>query len=153
MRTKLMESGHGRLNRANRAIVKCMAVVYCLVWPSLASAVGLDLFVTDYGEEPSSEQKPLADRPITYANPQQVTIKTADGELVSHDAPLRVTVDRRGAADPREARVFASIGEYEPFALLLRPKVTLEEVFITSSDLTGDAGQIPKENVVVCSVE
>jgi hypothetical protein len=133
--------------------MKCMAVVCCLVWPCLASAVELDLFVTDYGEEPSSEQKPLADRPLRYAAAQQVTIKTADGELVSHDVPLRVTVDRRGGADPREARIFASIGEYEPFTLLLRPKATLEEVFITSSDLTSDAGQIPKENIVVCSVE
>jgi hypothetical protein len=148
-----MESRDKRLNRANRVIMRGMVVICCLVWPCLLSAVELDLFVTDYGEEPSSEQKPLADRPITYANPQQVTLKTADGELVSHDAPLRVTVNRRGGADPRKARIFASIGEYEPFALLLRPKTTLEEVFITSSDLTGDAGQIPKENVVLCSVE
>jgi hypothetical protein len=148
-----MESQHERLNRANGAIMKCMAVICCLVWPCLASAVELDLFVTDYGEEPSSEQRPIADRPLIYATPQQVTIKTADGELVSHDAPLRVTVDRRGGADPREARIFASIGEYEPFALLLRPKAILEEVFITSSDLTGDVGQIPKENVVVSSME
>ncbi len=148
-----MELQQESLNRVNATIMNCMAVVCCLIWPYLASAVELDLFVTDYGEEPSSEQKPLADRPIAYANPQQVTIKTADGELVSHDAPLRVAVDRKGGADPREARIFASIGEYEPFALLLRPKTTLEQVFITSSDLTGDAGQIPKENVVVCSAE
>jgi hypothetical protein len=148
-----MESRQGNLNRANGAIMKCIAVVCCLVWPCLVSAVELDLFVTDYGEEPSSEQKPLSDRPLIYTAARQVTVKTADGELVSHDAPLRVTVDRRGGADPREAGIFASIGEYEPFSLLLRPKATMEEVFITSSDLTGDAGRIPKANVVVCSVE
>jgi len=148
-----MKSQHGSLNRANWAIMKCVFVVCCLVWPCLVAAVELDLFVTDYGEEPSSEQRPLANRPLRYASPQQVTIRTTDGELVTYDAPLRVTVDRRGGADPREARIFAAIGEYEPFAFLLRPKVTLEEVFITSSDLTGDAGQIPKANVVVYSVE
>src|SRR4030042_3989502 len=133
--------------------MKFIAVVCCLVWPGLVVAVELDLVVTDYGEEPSSEQRPLVDRPLRYVAPQQVTIKMADGELVTYDAPLGVTVDRRGGADPREARIFASIGEREPFGLLLRPKATLEEAFITSSDLTGDAGRIPKENVVVCSVE
>jgi hypothetical protein len=56
-------------------------------------------------------------------------------------------------ANQREAKIFASIGEYEPFSLLLRPKVGLQEVFITSSDLTGDAGRIPQENVVISSVE
>jgi len=152
-RAKLMESQLGKSNRANEVIVKLIAVACCLVWPGLAAAVELDLFVSDYGEEPSSEQRPLADRPLRYVDPQQVTIKTPDGELVTYDGPLRVTVDRRGGADPREARIFASIGEYEPFSLLLRPKATLEEVFITSSDLTGDAGRIPKENVVVSSVE
>lgn len=148
-----MKSQHGRLNRANVAIMKSMAVFCFLVWSSLAAAVEVDLFVTDYGEEPSSEQRPLADRPLRYVSPQQVTIKMTDGERVTYDAPSRVTVDRKGEADPREARIFASIGEYEPFSLLLRPKVALEEVFITSSDLTGDAGRIPKENLVICSVE
>lgn len=148
-----MKSQYGMSNRANGTIIKCVAVVCCLFCPDLVPAVEVDLFVTDYGEEPSSEQRPLAERPLRYPAPQQVTVRTADGELVSHDAPLRVTVEFRGGAEPREAKIFASIGEYEPFGLLLRPKATLEEVFITSSDLMGDAGQIPKANVVVCSVE
>jgi hypothetical protein len=148
-----MESQRGKLNGADEAIMKFMAVVCCLVWPGLTVAVELDLFVTDYGEEPSSEQRPLGDRPLRYVAPQQVTIKTPAGELVTYDGPLRVTVDHRSGADPREARIFASIGEHEPFGLLLRPKATLQEVFITSRDLIGGAGQIPKENVVVCSVE
>ena len=93
------------------------------------------------------------DRPLRYVNPQQVTIKTIDGEQVTYDAPSRVTIDRKGKTDPRQARIFASIGEYEPFSFLLRPKTALEKVFITSSDLTGDAGRIPKENVSICSVE
>ncbi len=96
-----MESRHGRLNRTNGAIMNCMAVVCCLVWPGLLAAVEVDLFVTDYGEEPSSEQRPLADRPLRYVNPQQVTIKMTDGELVTYDTPLRVVVDRRGGANPK----------------------------------------------------
>jgi hypothetical protein len=120
--------------------------------PNLAVAVELDLFVTDYGEEPSSEQRPLADRPVTYTNPQQIIIKTSDGKLVTYDEPSRVAIHRRSGANPREVKIFASIGDYEPFSLLLRPKVTMQEVFITSSEFTGDAGRIPKENVVVSSV-
>jgi hypothetical protein len=52
MRAKLMKSQLGRRNRANRAIMKCMAVVCCLVWPGLVPAVEVDLFVTDYGDPP-----------------------------------------------------------------------------------------------------
>ncbi len=156
-----MEGQKGKLNSGNKTIMptgipkrtKLILVVCCLLWPSLAAAVELDLFVTDYGEEPSSEQRPLTDRPVMYANPQQITIKTADGEKVTYDEPSRVAVYRRIVANQREAKIFASIGEYEPFSLLLRPKVPLQEVFITSSDLTGDAGRIPKENVLISSVE
>ena len=148
-----MESQKEKLNRRNETIMKLVIMGCCLLWPTLSVAVELDLFVTDYGEEPSSEQRPLTDRPVMYANPQQITIKTSDGKLVTYDEPSRVAVHRRSGANPQEARIFASIGEYEPFSLLLRPKVGLQEVFITSSDLTGDAGRIPKENVVVSSVE
>jgi hypothetical protein len=147
---KLMKSQHRNLKMA---IMKYM-VVFCFLalsgptWP-----VEVDLFVTDYGVEPSADQQPLADRQLRYVNPQQVTIQTANGERVTYDEPLRVMVDRKGGADPRQARIFASKGEYEPFSLLLRPKAAMEQVFITSSDLTGDAGRIPKENVEICSVE
>jgi hypothetical protein len=148
-----MEGQKEKLNSGNKTIIKLGLAVCCLLWPSLAAAVELDLFVTDYGEEPSSEQRPLTDRPVMYANPQQITIKTTDGEKVTYSEPSRVAVYRRIVANQREAKIFASIGEYEPFSLLLRPKVGLQEVFITSSDLTGDAGRIPQENVVISSVE
>jgi hypothetical protein len=150
---KLIKSQHRRLNRGENAIMKYMVVFCFLVLSGLAAAVEVDLFVTDYGAEPSIDQKPLADRQLRYVNPEQVTIKTTDGKRVTYDKPLRVTVDRKRGADPREARMFASKGEYEPFSLLLRPKAALEQVFITSSDLIGDAGRIPKENVEICSVE
>jgi hypothetical protein len=133
--------------------MKYMIVFYFLTLSGLTWPVEVDLFVTDYGAEPSSDQQPLADRQLRYVDPQQVTIKTANGERVTYDEPLLATVDRKVGADPREARIFASKGEYEPFSLLLRPKAAIEQVFITSSDLTGDAGRIPKENVEICSVE
>jgi hypothetical protein len=150
---KLMKSQYKRLSRGENAIMKYMVVFYFLALSGLAWPVEVDLFVTDYGAEPSSDQQPLTDRQLRYVNPQQVTIKMANGEQVTYDEPLRVTVNRKVGADPREARIFASKGEYEPFSLLLRPKIALEQVFITSSDLTGDAGWIPKENVEICSVE
>jgi hypothetical protein len=145
-----MKSQHRNLKMA---IMKYMIVFCFLALSGPAWPVEVDLFVTDYGTEPSADQQPLADRQLRYVNPQQVTIKKVNGEQVTYDEPLRVTVDRKGGADPRQARIFASKGEYEPFSLLLRPKAALEQVFITSSDLTGDAGRIPKENVEICSVE
>jgi Glycoside hydrolase 123, N-terminal domain len=148
-----MKSQHKRLSRGYLAIMKYVVAFCFLSLSGLATAVEVDLFVTDYGQGPSADQQPLADRPLTYVNPQQVTIKTANGERETYDKPLRVTVNRKGGANPREARIFASKGEYEPFSLLLRPKTALEQVFITSSDLTGDAGRIPKENVTICSIE
>jgi hypothetical protein len=147
---KLMKSKHRNLKTA---IMKYMVVFCFFTLSGLAWPVEVDLYVTDYGAEPSSDQQPLADRQLMYVNPQQVIIKTANGEQVTYNEPLNVTVDRKGGANPREARIFASKGEYEPFSLLLRPKSALEQVFITSSDLTGDAGRIPKENVEICSVE
>jgi hypothetical protein len=149
----LMKSQNRRLNRGEMAIMKYMVVFCFLTLSGLAWPAEVDLFVTDYGAEPSSDQQPLADRQLRYVTPQQVTIQAANGERVTYDEPLWVTVDRKGGANPREARIFASIGEYEPFSLLLRPKTAMEQVFITSSDLIGDAGRIPKENVEICSVE
>jgi len=109
--------------------------------------------VTDYNEDQSLDQKPLIARPIVYAKPQEVTLKTADGETVSIKSPEMVTVKREVAGNPREAKLFASLGEYEPFSFLLRPKENLEGVFITGTDLTGPGGTIPAANVVVASVE
>jgi hypothetical protein len=120
---------------------------------SAASAAELDLFVTDYNEDPTPEQRPLVERPASYAAPQRVTIKTADGREVTYDSPRRATVERPGAGDARTARIFASLGEYEPFSFLLRPKESLEDVFITATALRGPAGTIPKGNVAIASVE
>jgi hypothetical protein len=131
-----------------------LVIVACaLAAPAAARAAQLDLFVTDYLEDPSREQKALVDRPLFYGRPQQVTIKTAAGQTVSHSAPESVIVERRGAGNPREARLFASLGEYEPFSFLLRPKEALQDVFIAASDLRGAAGVIPAANVAVASVE
>jgi hypothetical protein len=117
------------------------------------AAAELDLFVTDYTEDPVREQKALVARPLAYARPQEVTIKTAGGETVSHKSPGAVLVQTEGAGNPREARLVASIGEYEPFSFLLRPKEALEEVFIAPSDLKGPAGTIPAASLAVTSVE
>jgi hypothetical protein len=118
-----------------------------------AWAAELDLYVTDYNEDQSLDQKPLIARPIVYAKPQEVTLKTADGETVAIKSPDMVTVKRELAGNPREAKLFASLGEYEPFSFLLRPRVSLEKVFIAGTDLTGPGGTIPAANVVVTSVE
>jgi len=118
-----------------------------------AWAAELDLYVTDYNEDQSLDQKPLIARPIVYAKPQEVTLKTADGETVAIKSPDMVTVKRELAGNPREAKLFASRGEYEPFSFLLRPRVSLEKVFIAGTDLTGPGGTIPAANVVVTSVE
>ena len=45
--------------------------------------------------------------------------QTADGKTVSYKSPSSVTVVREGGLSPREARLFASIGEIEPFSFLL----------------------------------
>ena len=123
-----------------------------LAWPALVGAAELDLFVTDYNEPHSRDQKPLVAQPVRYAAPREVVITTADGKAVTYRAPTKVTVDRKAAAEPREARLFASMGEHEPFSFLLRPKESLQQVFITPGALKGP-GTIPAENVVVASVE
>jgi len=133
---------------SQRLLVVCLVLV-----ASAASAAELDLFVTDYNEEQTREQRPLIERPLSYARPQQVTIKTADGKTVTYKGPKSIVVEKAAVGDPREARIFASLGEYEPFSFLLRPKETLEQVFITGGELKGPAGTIPTRNVVVTSVE
>jgi len=131
--------------------IRCFFAV-ALAWPALLGAGELDLFVTDYNEPHSRDQKPLVAQPVRYPAPREVVITTADGKAVTYRSPTKVTVDREAVADPREARLFASLGEYEPFSFLLRPKESLQQVFITASALEGPA-TIPAENVVVTSVE
>ncbi len=126
----------------------------CILSASTALAAEVELFVTDYGENPTSEQRPLIDQPLVFPRPQEVTIKTAEGKTVTIQSPRSVNVRRELAADPREARLFAAVGEYEPFSFLLRPKEALAQVLITSGELKGPGGAvIPAGNVVIRSVE
>jgi hypothetical protein len=120
---------------------------------ALASAAEVDLFVTDYGGEQTPDERPLVERAITYGQPREVTITRADGTRVTFAAPKRVQVEQAASGDPREANIFASRGEYEPFSFLLRPRVSLEQVMITPSDLAGPAGTLSAANVAVTSVE
>lgn len=124
-----------------------------LLLPGVAAGVELDLFVTDYNENPTTSQQPLIARPLVFAGPREITIRTRDGKTRTYKAPAKVMVQPAAAGDPREARIFAARGEYEPFSFLLRPKQTLADVFITATELKGAAGTIPKENVAVTSVE
>lgn len=123
-----------------------------LTLAGLLGAAELDLFVTDYNEAHSRDQKPLVAQPIRYGAPREVVVRTADGKTVTYATPTRVTIERPATADPREARLFAAPGEYEPFSFLLRPTQGLEQVFIAASELKGPA-TIPAESVVVTSVE
>ncbi|MCX6904362.1 MAG: hypothetical protein NTW03_12965 [Verrucomicrobia bacterium] len=117
------------------------------------AAAELDLFVTDYNENPTPEQRPMVYRAINYPNAEEATVK-AGGKLFTYKTPASVAVSPANQGlNPREARLFASIGEYEPFSFLLRPKESLEDVMIAGSDLKGPAGVIPAANVVVTSVE
>jgi len=129
------------------------AILWFLLLAPSAAAAELDLFVTDYMEDPVRDQKPLVSRPLAYARPQGVTIKTEAGETVSYKSPASVLVQVEGAGSPREAHLFAYVGEYEPFSFLLRPHEALEEVFIAPGDLKGPAGVIPAASVAVTSVE
>ncbi|MFP4055450.1 MAG: glycoside hydrolase domain-containing protein [Candidatus Brocadiia bacterium] len=124
-----------------------------LLAPALSSAAELDLFVTDYLQNPSPDQQPLVDRPLTFVEPQEVVVKTADGQARTYDSVAKVDLQREGVGDPREARLFASLGEYEPFSFLLRPRESLQDVFITAGALQGPAGTIPQANVAVASIE
>jgi hypothetical protein len=126
-----------------------------LLLSAAAGAAELDLFVTDCMENPAADQRPMAARPVAYAAPREVVIRTADGRTVTYTAPKSARVERELAAgaEPREARLFASLGEYEPLSFLLRPREDLQEVFVAPSDLTGPAGTIAAENLVVASVE
>ncbi|MFB3893735.1 MAG: glycoside hydrolase domain-containing protein [Phycisphaerae bacterium] len=125
-----------------------------LAMSTAAMAANLDLFVTDYNENPTADQKALVDQPTAYVKPQEVIIKTADGQAVTVKSPLSVSIRKEAAGNPREAKLFASPGEYEPFSFTLRPRENLQEVMIAGGELKGpDGAAIPAGNVVVRSVE
>ncbi len=135
----------------SRCILLAAAVL--AAWAGPAQAVELDLFVTDYNENPSPEQRPMATRAISYPNAEEVTVK-AGGRTVTHKAPASVAViPSRKGINVRQAAIFASLGEYEPFSFLLRPKESIEDVMIAGSELRGPGGTIPAANVAVASVE
>jgi hypothetical protein len=118
-----------------------------------APAVELDLFVTDYHENPSPEQRPLTDRAINFPNAEEVTVK-ASGKTFTYKAPSAVAVyPGSEGKNPREARLSAAPGQYAPFSFLLRPKEGIEEVMISGGALRGPGGTIAPANVVVASVE
>ena len=66
-----------------------------------ASAAEIDLLVTDYNENPAQDQKALIDQPLVYNRPQEVAIKTADGNTIVHKSPARVAVNRESAEQTR----------------------------------------------------
>ncbi len=143
----------GKQRRDSRRIFAALLALLAVAC-SPALAAELDLFVTDYNENPSPEQAPLLDQPVVFARPQQVTLRMADGKTVTIQSPVGVQVRREPTGDAREANVFAAQGEYEPFSLLLRSTQALAEVFISSGELTGPGGAVvPASNVLVQSVE
>jgi hypothetical protein len=58
-----------------------------------------------------------------------------------------------GGQKTNSVSIFASPGEYEPFSFALQPKERLANVMIRGGRLSGPAGVIPAENVVVRSAE
>ncbi len=111
-----------------------IAMVLCMLVASATFGAEVELFVTDYGENPTAEQRPLIDQPLVFAKPQEATIKTAEGKTVAFQSPASVSVRKGTAGNPREARLFAAVGEYEPFSFLLRPAEALAQVSITAGD-------------------
>jgi hypothetical protein len=130
-----------------------LAGLFLLALIGPACAVELDLFVTDYNEDPSPEQMPLATRAINYPHAEEVTVKVGERTIV-HKAPTAVAVvPAREGKNVREAAIFASPGQYEAFSFLLRPKEGVEDMMIAAGELRGPAGVIPAANVAVASVE
>ena len=58
-----------------------------------------------------------------------------------------------GKQKTNSVSIFASPGEYEPFSFAVQPKERIVDVMIQGGALTGPAGVIPAENVVVRSAE
>ncbi len=135
----------------NRNTLLAGLLLLALIGP--ACGAELDLFVTDYNEDPSPEQTPLATRAINYPHAEEATVKVG-GRTIMHKAPTAVAVvPAREGKNVREAAIFASPGQYEPFSFLLRPKEGVEDVMIAAGELRGPAGVIPAANVAVASVE
>jgi len=129
-------------------------MVLCILIASTAFGAEIELFVTDYGENPTTEQKPLIDQPVVFARPQEVTVKTADGKTITIQSPISAGIRRELTGNVREAKLFAAAGEYEPFSFLLRPAEALSDVFIAAGELKGRGGAlIPAANTMVRSVE
>jgi hypothetical protein len=144
----------GREDSPTKACLMRTALVLCTLATLPALAAEIELFVTDYNENPTPEQKPLMDQPMVFAKPQEVTIRTSEGKAVTIKSPTSVNVRQELTGDPREVKLFAALGEYEPFSFLLRPKEALAGVFITGGELKGPGSAvIPARNVVVQSVE
>jgi hypothetical protein len=138
----------------NRTPAMKMCLILCVCFASISFGAPVELFVTDYGDNPTAEQKPLLDQPLVFVRPQEVTVKTAEGKSVTIPSPVSVSVRRELTGSPREAQLFAALGEYEPFSFLLRPAEALAQVFISPGELRGPGGAvIPAENLVVRSVE
>jgi hypothetical protein len=114
---------------------------------SVGAEVGI---VTDCGENPTTSRA-LIDQPL-FAKPQEVTIKTAEGKTVTFQSPASVSVRKGQAGNPREAKLFAVVGEYEPFSFLLRPAEALSQVPLPPAT-EGPKGPSSTANVMVRSVE
>ncbi len=67
-------------------------------------------------------------------------------QVVGEEKPL-------GGQKTNSVALFASPGEYEPFSFALQPKVRLTDVWIQAEALSGPAGVIPANEVVVRSAE
>ena len=81
---------------------------------------------------------------------------SADVNVYVTDCTARQIVGEEivlGKEKTNAVSLFASLGEYEPFSFALQPKGRIVDVMIRAGDLTGPAGTIPAENVVVQSVE
>ncbi len=129
-----------------------LLLIAVLSLPVAAMAADVDLYVTDYNENPSPEQKALVEQAVTIPNAEEVSVKVG-GKALTYKEPKSVAIRRGGKGEERQARLSAAPGEYEPFSFLLRPKENLEQVFISASDLKGPAGAIPAATVKVTSVE
>ena len=72
-----------------------------LAWVATRGAE-LDLFVTDYNENPSREQRPLVERPRAFSNPREVVVTTADGKKETFGSPrsVRVAIHARRTSSP-----------------------------------------------------
>ena len=81
---------------------------------------------------------------------------SADVDVYVTDCTARQIIGEEtvlGKEKTNAVSLFASQAEYEPFSFALQPKERIADVMIRAGGLTGPAGAIPAENVVVQSVE